>query len=277
MKQAIKSILPGPVLNKARKIKDRLGLVTLPQQSFTPDNLRSSATLPLASFLADKEIAASWKEDRAIITDIYKDDDRYGGVNPGDRQALYYLIMALKPGNALEVGTHIGASTLHIARALKRLNKGGTVTSVDIIDVNHAQNAPWKHLGLAKSPKDIANELECLKHIGFHVGPCLDFMGATEQRYDFIFLDGDHTAQAVYKEISAALSRLNTGGTILLHDYYPEGKALFPDRNIISGPYEALERIKKETTSINVLPLGKLPWETKQGTKNTSLALVVKD
>ena len=48
---------------------------------------------------------------------------KWGGVNPGDRQAVYYLIMALKPQNVLEVGTHIGASMPHIARALKRLNQ----------------------------------------------------------------------------------------------------------------------------------------------------------
>ena len=102
-------------------------------------------------------------------------------------------------------------------------------------------------------------------------------MKKTDKKYDFIFLDGDHTAQAVYKEVSAALSILESGGVILLHDYYPDARPLFPDGNIIGGPFKALERICKETPEIKVIPLGNLPWPTKQDTHTTSLALVVKN
>src|SRR5689334_16310324 len=42
-----------------------------------------------------------------------------GGVNPGDRRALYYIIRALRPNRLLEIGTHIGASTVHAAAALR--------------------------------------------------------------------------------------------------------------------------------------------------------------
>jgi len=63
---------------------------------------------------------------------------------------------------------------------------------------------------------------------------------------------------------------------ILLHDYYPGARPLFPDGNIISGPYRALERIIRENPSIEVRPLGALPWETKLGSHMTSLALVTR-
>jgi hypothetical protein len=69
---------------------------------------------------------------------------------------------------------------------------------------------------------------------------------------------------------------LNDGGVILLHDYYPKGRALFPDGNVISGPYRALERVIKENPKIEVKPLGALPWETKLGSHMTSLALVTR-
>ncbi len=40
--------------------------------------------------------------------------------------------------------------------------------------------------------------------------------------------------------------------------------------------HRALRRIMRENPSIEVLPLGALPWGTKQGSNMTSLALVVK-
>jgi predicted O-methyltransferase YrrM len=276
MKQLIKAIVPRPVLNRAMETKDWLRLVTLPQQSFDSGNLRAADTLPLADIFGNKDIAVAWEKDQGVIKNLYGDEDKMEGVNPGDRRALYYLIMALKPQNVLEVGTHIGASTLHIARALKRLNQNGRMTSVDIVDVNHPELGAWKQGGLPRSPRDFARQLECLDHIEFHTGACLDLMRTTRQRYDFIFLDGDHGARAVYQEVSAALSLLNTGGAILLHDYYPGAKPLYPDNATIGGPFHALERIRKENPAIGVLPLGDLPWPTKQGKNVTSLALVAR-
>jgi predicted O-methyltransferase YrrM len=274
MKQLIMAIVPRTALNSALETRDWLRLLTLPQQSFDPGRLRAADTLPLAEIFGDKDIAVAWEKDHGVIKNLYGDEDKFGGVNPGDRRALYYLIMALNPQNVLEVGTHIGASTHHIARALKRLNQNGRITSVDIVDVNHPERGAWKQLGLPKSPRDFARELECLDHIDFHTGACLDLMRTSRQRYDLIFLDGDHRARAVYQEVSAALSLLKTGGAILLHDYYPGAEPLYPDNETISGPFRALERIRKENPAIGVLPLGDLPWPTKQGENVTSLALV---
>jgi predicted O-methyltransferase YrrM len=99
-------------------------------------------------------------------------------------------------------------------------------------------------------------------------------MRATDQRFDFIFLDGDHAARTVYEEVSLALPLLNKEGLILLHDYYPDAKPLYPHCAAIGGPFHALRRVHNENPVIEVLALGELPWPTKQGTNMTSLALV---
>ncbi len=276
MKHFLKKITPTPVLNLARKYISQTQILKLEQIDCDLKNLCTASDIDLNTFFADSSISKKWDSDHAKIKTLYGEEDIMGGVNPGDRKALYYLIMGLKPQNILEVGTHIGASTLHIARALKQLGNDGVVTSVDIMDVNHPKTGAWKQIGISASPKDFASQLKCLDRVVFHTGPCLELMQTTNKRFDLIFLDGDHTAQAVYKEVHAALSILNSGGVILLHDYYPKGRPLFPDGNIISGPYTALERIKKEAPLINVLPLENLSWTTKQGTNATSLALVVK-
>ena len=256
--------------------RDWLRLIALPRQSLDSSNLRPVQALPLADIFGNKEIGVAWEKDHGAIKNLYGDEDKEGGVNPGDRRALYYMIMALKPRNVLEVGTHIGASTLHIARALKRLNLNGSITSVDIVDVNDPERGAWKRLGLAKSPRDFAKQLECLEQVDFRTGACLDFMHTTRLRYDFVFLDGDHKARAVYQEVSAALHLLEIGGVVFLHDYYPGAMPLYPDNATISGPFHALERIRRENPAIGVLPLGDLPWPTKQGKNATTLALVAR-
>lgn len=253
-----------------------LDLAAMPQRCFDAANLRAISSNTLSEFFKDKKIAAEVEDDQKAILALFDGLEHYGGVNQGDRRALFYLIMALEPLKVLEVGTHIGASTLYIARALRKLGSGGTMTSVDILDVNNAEEAPWKEIGLTRPPQEFAVCLECADRITFHTGTSLDFMSNSDQKFDLIFLDGDHSACAVYQEVNAALTILAPGGTLLLHDYYPDGKPLYPDGAAITGPYQALERIKKENPAIGVLPLGSLPWPTKQGTNITSLALVIR-
>lgn len=270
MKNTLKKLLPQPVINTLRALRDDAGLNGMPPGDFPTGALRG--TFALTPFLTAPAIVASWERDHAAIRALFGQDDKWGGINPGDRRALYSLITTLRPARVLEVGTHIGASTLYIARAL---NAQGRVTTVDILDVN-APDAPWKTLGLPLSPRAMAEKLDCADRIAFVAQPAQDFMRATDERFDLIFLDGDHSARAVYGEVAAALTVLRPGGVILLHDYYPGGKALFADGSAIPGPFRALERIMRENLAMGVQPLGALPWPTKQGSHMTSLALLTK-
>lgn len=275
MKKLIKAILPAPVLHAALDMRDAGRLCMAGRQDFNPANLLDPGAIDLDFIFGSKSFAAGWDEDHAAIRAVFGEQDRFGGINPGDRRALYCLIRAINPQSVLEVGTHIGASTLYIARALKKNGRQGRVTTVDILDVN-AADGPWKNVGLPMTPREFAGKLDCAEHIDFIASPSLEFMQASPKKFDFIFLDGDHGARTVYREIAAALKILSPGGVILLHDFYPAGKALFPDDNIIRGPFRALARIERENPGISVKPLGDLPWETKQGVKVTSLALLAK-
>jgi len=198
-------------------------------------------------------------------------DLKTGGVNPGDRRAIYQLIRCLGPKKVLEIGTHVGASTLHIAMAL-RSNGGGELTTVDIVDVN-ALDGPWFQYGLRCSPVDAAMHVGMSDRVRFVQARSVDFL-RTAAEYDFIFLDGDHAAETVYQELPLAIARLRAGGTILLHDLFPNGEALWESAPAIHGPYEACARLRSEGAMFDVLPLGELPWPTKFGSRVTSLALV---
>jgi predicted O-methyltransferase YrrM len=273
MKSAIKKLLPQPMMNKARDLRDFVQLSGINKREFDTQNLATD--LDLEALLNDQDMHAQWDKDHADILQILDNEDKAGGVNPGDRRAIYMLIAGLKPQNVLEVGTHIGASTLYITRALMAAGGEGHVTSVDIYDVNGA-DAAWKGIGLSGSPIDNVKALGGEGRAEFMANGAQVYMSSTSKTFDFIFLDGDHAATSVYNELSCALKILKPSGVILLHDYYPNAKPLFPDGNIITGPFRAMKRAISEDKNIVVKSLGALPWETKQGSKMTSLALVLK-
>jgi predicted O-methyltransferase YrrM len=109
----------------------------------------------------------------------------------------------------------------------------------------------------------------------FVAQPSLDYLTTCGERFDLIFLDGDHAAKTVYREVPAALRALNPGGVILLHDYFPNLRPLWSDGSVLPGPWLAARRLQKEDARFEVLPFGSLPWPTKLGSNVSSLALVV--
>lgn len=277
LKDTIVNSLPAPALNAALGIQARRRLKAVTSTAFDTTNLKSRADLgALDGIFRNPATESCWLRDHPRISAVFSADNIGNGVNPGDRRALYYAISALRPRSVLEIGTHIGASTIHIASALRNSGEPAHLETVDIADVN-APDGPWKKVGLEVSPRDIARRLELADMITFYSTPSSSFMQNTEKKYDLIFLDGDHFPDTVYKEVSAALKLLNPDGIIVLHDYYPDAKPLFPDGIIIHGPYLAMNRIHAESPGMAVVPFGQLPWPTKQGTATTSLAFVVRE
>jgi predicted O-methyltransferase YrrM len=201
------------------------------------------------------------------------------GVNSGDRRAIFYLIDFFKPTKVLEIGTHVGASTIHIALALfgKDYQKDDKfLTTVDIHDVNDPKTKPWVSFGSKHSPVEMITNMGYGEAVDFVTMKSLDFLKSSNEKYDFIFLDGDHSATTVYQEVPAALELLNPGGVILLHDYFPDMESLWDNARIIRGPYLAVDRLIKEGADFKAIPLGALPWPTKRGSNVTSLALLSK-
>ena len=112
--------------------------------------------------------------------------------------------------------------------------------------------------------------------VRFVTQPSLDFLGHTDQNYDLIFPDADHSSETVYRELPAALRRLVPNSVVLLNDYFLGGRPLWRDNVIIKGPWLATERLRAECAQLRIEPLGALPWATKQGTSVTSLAVAAR-
>ena len=200
-----------------------------------------------------------------------------GGVNNGDQRALYYLVRVLKPISILEIGTHIGSSTVALAMAALKNREEGIKTkiiSTDIIDVNNENNQPWKIYGSPQSPAKLIDSIGCNEIVTFEIGSSIEKM-KLPQKFNMIFLDGDHSATTLYEEIPLALNSLDDG-IIILHDYFPKLNPLWKNQKPISGPFLATQRFIDEGNPFYVIPFGELPWITKFNSNFTSLACIAK-
>lgn len=252
---------------------------SLPTLTFDTTNLVRASDLKPEAIFRRPELDRAWQDALSQLNRFDVPDGITNGVNPGDRRAVFYLVMHFQPKKLLEIGTHIGASMVHIATALARVGEGASAAnmiSVDIEDLNDPNQKLWLKYGVPRSPKDWATLLEVNTRVQFVTSPSLDYMRMCREKFDFIFLDGDHTNKTVYPEVAAALKLLNPGGVILLHDYFPSMQPLWSNHVVLRGPYEAIERIRREGVDVKVLPLGALPWATKCDSNVTSLALLTR-
>ena len=272
LKNIILNLIP---LRLRRLIKESLNRIKLNKIGHTDlslDNLSVITIGSIKNILNDEILNSYWESANEIIKN-FKIPELSGGVNKGDQRVFYYLIKHYKPDKILEIGTHLGCSTLAAAIALNHNNKG-SITTIDIKNVNDIKLKPWIDYGSKLSPMAMIKKIGCDDKVNFLVGSSLSYMAQCEEKFDLIFLDGDHSAHTVYQELPLALGLLNTNGIILLHDYFPKGEPLWGNNTPDKGPYMALERIKNENKSIAVIPLGVLPWETKFHSNITSLALI---
>ncbi len=256
-------------------------LSSLPRAEIDASKLGAIDKGEIERILTEPRLHDEWRVLAKEIEElIVIEDMKTGGVNPGDRRALYYLVRALGLKRVLEIGTNVGASTIHIAAAMKvnlladeKPNEHSLVT-VDIVDVNHAPDAFWRLGGLPRSPRNNIEAMGMMEHVTFVTNSSLTYLDECDGSFDLIFLDGDHSAAMVYQEVPRALRRLRESGLVLLHDFFPKNRPLWSDRAVVPGPLLAVKRLVREQANVCVIPLGSLPWPTKLHSNVTSLAVL---
>ena len=240
--------------------------------------LPQAATLSVPALLGGDDAALNreWDEAQRKIGEVFGYGNRDGALSPLGCRAVWYLIRRLEPRAVLEIGTHVGGSTLHIAMALKACSTAARLVTVDRYDVNDAAG-PWSQCGLAASPRDMIARLGCADVVEFATAMSLDYLRGREAAFDFIFLDGSHRADIVYREIPLALEALGAGGNVLMHDYFPDLKPLWTGGRVIPGPCLAVERRRREGAGLTAVPFGALPWSSGSGSAVSSLALLARE
>lgn len=148
------------------------------------------------------------------------------------RDALYATLCHLKPQVCLEIGTHTGNATRVFQRYFDEQKKNGILITCDIkkyADLSdlknvvqlqvypHVNNIPdWHPVEdgeMLPGWKDVVHsELENFKR----VRKSLTDIGLWG--FDFVFIDGDHQRDSVYKDLKIATELLNPPKYILLDD-----------------------------------------------------------
>jgi predicted O-methyltransferase YrrM len=273
----IPRLLPKSAVLSRQIRNDRRELAATARQSADPQALLSAQDARVDEWL-HADLAGDWAK-VAQLLDPIRFGSRSGAVNPGDQRALYYLARTLRPRSILEVGTHVAASTGILALGLQHngAQPSGApprLVTVDIMDVNDPIRGAWKRIGCDQSPSQFVHSIHVEDIVTFVTRRATDYLRNSREKFDLIFLDGDHSATGVYQEIPAAIALLNPGGLILLHDYFPGLQPLWADGAVVPGPQLAVERLRDEKLPLAVKPLGPLPWPTKQGSNVSSLAVL---
>jgi predicted O-methyltransferase YrrM len=128
-----------------------------------------------------------------------------------ERLMLYALVRSLEPKRILEIGTYRGGSAAIMAYALDDQK----VEGAKIVTMN--PNPEQCDMALLGS---VAHRVTLLpKASPVALGEARDMLGG---RIDFVFIDGDHTQDPVYRDLCGIFPHLNFGATVLMHDghYY---------------------------------------------------------
>lgn len=111
--------------------------------------------------------------------------------------------------DVLEVGSAYGYSAIVMALA------GATVTAVD----PHVWLDSYGHMQANLGVYGVAEKVTILRDGAEAALPRLVAMG---RRYGLIWIDGDHSTEAVARDVRLALPLLAPGGTLACHDYGEE-------------------------------------------------------
>jgi hypothetical protein len=132
--------------------------------------------------------------------------DEHSFMTLPERLTLYTLIVSLQPYRVLEVGVCEGGSSRIMIRAMDDINRGHLYSIDPEPKVEHDLVSALAHrmtMKVGYSPQDVA-ELRELAGDGF----------------DFAFIDGDHTYEAVLRDIRGVLKYLADVAYLAFHDAY---------------------------------------------------------
>jgi hypothetical protein len=173
---------------------------------------------------AGPQLQLDWLVDGSIVeeipswfVDFFLSTRDIAAVRPGesdnctmttveDNWCLYRIAQMAKPARSLEIGIMRGSSSITLGRAFLDAGIDCIQTAIDIDPA--AATAAAKHFATyGLNPR-------------YHpvVADSREWLRKTDQRWQLVFLDGDHHYDTVALELAETFNRTEPGGVIILHD-----------------------------------------------------------
>ena len=140
-----------------------------------------------------------------------------------------------RPGNFLEIGTHVGSSAMILMEELKEDNFLVTVDpwgSKPYVKSNCLYGNDFQREAIRKLSDYAFNEKKNWTHFKMlsldfltRIQPCQTWYGGKSLSYDWslALLDGEHTFETVRREISLLLPFMRSGSALIIDDLQHDG------------------------------------------------------
>lgn len=116
------------------------------------------------------------------------------------------LMELAKDGDVLEIGSAYGYSTCALALVAR------SVTAVD----PHATHGSFYELQANLNAYGVRGKVEIIRDLS---QVALSSIAKAGERFDLVWIDGDHTAEVVEHDVTQAIKLLKPGGVLACHDY----------------------------------------------------------
>ncbi len=143
------------------------------------------------------------------LNSLYAHPDCRGAADTGLKNLLFSLTISIRPYRILEIGAHVGTTTLILLYAL-RLNNYGKVFAIE--PQEHFFNKLVYYVECA----GLKDYLHAIK--GFSTDPSVLEQLNREAPYDIIYIDAKHDKKEVVQELAIYYPMLVENGLFVLHD-----------------------------------------------------------
>ena len=164
-----------------------------------------------------------------------------GFTSPQVLSFLSDLVLWKQPDNAIEIGSYMGRSSVAIANAMMQIGAKGRLLCVDLFtdeitddyvnypvirDMASRIGSCWQpYLELQRPTilrayfdKTMSRFPYLEPYVEIHQGASEELSLPASRRFQFAYLDGDHTFQAVTIDLIKALKNLDPGGVVAFDD-----------------------------------------------------------
>jgi len=144
-----------------------------------------------------------------------------------------WLAREFPNGHGVEVGSFMGRSAAYLATEILNLGGAAFPGRLDLVDTFKASpgGAPAVRQLLSPVAAVIGDMLECLSWDAAALYP--------NASLDYVYIDADHSYEAVCRDIDAWLPKVKPGGVICGHDFCP-----YPGYGVIQAVMERFDRVE---------------------------------